>query len=71
MNTHQEPAYVISWHTILSAIRRRKYLGKKTADELSDEDYREIKESLQAILDHHVGDLIEMSFEEYEVSRNL
>ena len=68
---YQEAAYIVSWQMVISAIKRRKYLGDKTADQLSDEDYQQIRELLHSILDHHVDDLIEMSFEEYEVIRNL
>ena len=64
------PAYELSWDTVRSAIRRRKYLGDKTLEELSDHDYLQLRESLQSILDHHVDDLIEMSFEEYEITNS-
>jgi len=71
MNLKSESAYSISWDTILSVIKRRKYLGEKPAEELSVEDLQALRETLIDTLDQHIDDLIEMSIDEYEITLNL
>ena len=66
-----EAAYEVSWETILSVIKRRKYLGEKPAEELSVEDLQALREMLTNTLDQHIDDLIEMSIDEYEISLDL
>ena len=34
-----ESAYSISWELVTSAIRRRKYLGDKALEEMTDDEY--------------------------------
>jgi len=71
MKEPTDPAYAISWDTILSVIKRRKYLGEKPAEELSVADLQALRETLIDTLDQHIDDLIEMSIDEYEITRNL
>ena len=43
MKEPKDPAYAIYWGTILSVIKRRKYLGEKSVEELSVEDLQALK----------------------------
>ena len=43
-----EAAYEISWHTVISAIKRRKHLGEKTVDDLSIEDFEQLRIEIAA-----------------------
>jgi len=60
------PAYELSWDTVRSAIRRRKYLGDKTLEELSDHEYLQLREAIMSNLDHLIDDILEQIFEDYE-----
>ena len=71
MKDQSESAYSISWDTILSVIKRRKYLGEKPAEALSAEDLQALRETLIHTLDQHLDDIIEMSIDEYEITLNL
>ena len=64
-------AYEISWHTVISAIKRRKHLGEKTVDDLSVEDFEQLRIEIAAVMDFHVDDLLEMSFESIDIVLNL
>ena len=66
MNLKTEPAYEISWELVASAIRRRKYLGDKALEEMTDDDFSSLKTEIESVMDHHIDDLLEMSFEAYE-----
>jgi hypothetical protein len=65
------PAYAISWDTILSVIKRRKYLGEKPVEELSVEDLQALKPLLIETLDEHIDGLIEETIDIYELELNL
>ena len=39
MKDQSESAYSISWELVASAIRRRKYLGTKALEEMTDDKY--------------------------------
>ena len=71
MKYQSEVAYVVSWETFISAIKRRKYLGEKTVDELTEEDIEILRTEIEAILDEFIEGLLEMSFEAYELVQNL
>ena len=71
MNMKSEAAYTISWELVASAIRRRKYLGDKALEEMTDDDFSILKCEIESIMAHHVDDLLEMSFEAYELSNGL
>jgi hypothetical protein len=49
----------------------RKHLGKKTIDELSVEDFEQLRIEIAAVMDHHLDDLLEMSFESIDIVLNL
>ena len=66
MSTQSESAYEISWALVASAIRRRKYLGSKALEEMTDDDFSILKSEIESVMDHHIDDLLEMSFEAYE-----
>ena len=66
MKYQSESAYEISWGLVASAIRRRKYLGDKALEEMTDEDFSSLKTEIESVMDHHIDDLLEMSFEAYE-----
>ena len=68
MNMRSEAAYTISWELVASAIRRRKYLGSKALEEMTDDDFSILKNEIESVMDHHVDDLLEMIFETYELS---
>jgi len=59
-------AYSISWELVASAIRRRKYLGDKALEEMTEDDFSSLKTEIESVMDHHIDDLLEMSFEAYE-----
>ena len=67
MNLKTESAYSISWELVASAIRRRKYLGDKALEEMTDDDFSSLKTEIESVMDHHIDDLLEMSFEAYEL----
>ena len=67
MNLKTESAYSISWGLVASAIRRRKYLGDKALEEMTDEDFSSLKTEIESVMDHHIDDLLELSFEAYEL----
>ena len=71
MNLKSESAYTISWALVASAIRRRKYLGDKALEEMTDDDFAILKSEIESVMDHQIDDLLEMSFEAYELVRNL
>ena len=71
MNLKSEIAYSISWELVASAIRRRKYLGDKALEEMTDDDFTSLKTEIESVMEHHVDDLLEMSFEAYELSNDL
>ena len=71
MKYHSESAYSIPWELVTSAIRKRKYLGDKALEEMTDDDFSILKSEIESIMDHHVDDLLEMSFEAYELSNDL
>ena len=66
MNLKSESAYEISWEFVASAIRRRKYLGDKALEEMTDDDFAKLRSEIESVMDHHIDDLLEMSFEAYE-----
>jgi hypothetical protein len=66
-----ESAYSISWELVASAIRRRKYLGDKVLEEMTDDDFSILKNEIESVMDHHIDDLLEMSFEAFELINNL
>jgi len=66
-----ESAYSISWELVTSAIRRRKYLGDKALEEMTDDDFSSLKTEIESVMDHHIDDLLEMSFEAYELINGL
>jgi hypothetical protein len=66
-----DPAYSISWELVASAIRRRKYLGDKSLEEMTDDDFSSLKTEIESVMDHHIDDLLEMSFEAYELSNGF
>jgi len=71
MNLKTESAYSISWELVASAIRRRKYLGDKALEEMTDADFSSLKTEIESVMDHHIDDLLEMSFEAYELINDL
>lgn len=71
MNQISEPAYEVSWDTILSVIKRRKYLGEKPVEELSIEDLRALKPLLNETLNERIDDLIEETIDVYELESGL
>ena len=71
MNLKSESAYSISWELVASAIRRRKYLGDKALEEMTDDDFAKLRSEIESTMDHHIDDLLEMSFEAYELSNDL
>ena len=71
MNLKSESAYEISWEFVASAIQRRKYLGDKALEEMTDDDFAKLRSEIESIMAHHVDDLLEMSFEAYELSNDL
>ena len=68
MKYQSDPAYSISWELVASAIRRRKYLGDKALEEMTDDDFSILKCEIESVMDHHIDDLLEMIFETYELS---
>jgi hypothetical protein len=66
-----EAAYSISWELVASAIRRRKYLGDKALEEMTDDDFSSLKTEIESVMEHHIDDLLEMSFEAYELINGL
>lgn len=66
MNLKSGSAYSISWELFASAIRRRKYLGDKALEEMIDDDFSILKNEIESVMDHHIDDILEMSFEAYE-----
>ena len=66
-----EIAFSITMQTVISAIERRKHLGKKTIDELSVEDFEQLRIEIAVVMDHHLDDLLEMSFESIDIVLNL
>ena len=71
MKYQSESAYSISWELVASAIRRRKFLGDKALGEMTDDDFSILKCEIESVMDHHVDDLLEMSFEAYELIDSL
>jgi len=71
MNLKSELAYSISWELVASAIRRRKYLGDKALEEMTDDDFSSLKSEIESVMEHHIDDLLEMSFEAYELINDL
>ena len=71
MNLKSESAYEISWEFVASAIQRRKYLGDKSLEEMTDDDFSILKSEIESVMDHHVDDLLEMSFEAFELINNF
>jgi len=71
MQEPTDPAYSISWDTILSVIKRRKYLGAKPAEELSVEDLIALKPLLNETLNERIDDIIEETIDVYELELNL
>jgi hypothetical protein len=71
MNLKSDPAYEISWEFVTSAIRRRKYLGDKALEEMTDDDFSLLKSEIASVMDHHIDGLLEMSFESYELINGL
>ena len=67
MNLKSESAYSISWELVASAIRRRKYLGDKALEEMTDDDFTALKSEIHCVMEHHIDGLLEMSFEAYEL----
>jgi hypothetical protein len=68
MNLKSESAYSISWELVASAIRRRKYLGDKALEEMTDDDFAKLRSEIHCVMDSHIDDLLEMIFETYELS---
>lgn len=66
-----EIVFSITMQTVISAIERRKHLVKKTIDELSVEDFEQLRIEIAAVMDHHLDDLLEMSFESIDIVLNL
>ena len=71
MHIQSKAAYEISWELVASAIRRRKYLGDKSLEEMTDDDFSSLKTEIESIMDSHIDDLLEMSFEAYELINGL
>ena len=71
MNSTSGAAYEISWQIVASAIKRRKYIGKKAFEEMNKEDFEQLKSEIHCVMEHHLDDLLEMSFEAYEIVHNL
>ena len=71
MKDQSESAYEISWQEVASAIRRRKYLGDKALEEMTGDDFSQLKNEIHCVMDCHIDELLEMSFEAYEIINNL
>jgi hypothetical protein len=68
MSLKSKAAYEISWELVASAIRRRKYLGDKALEEMTEDDFKKLKSEIHCVMDSHIDDLLEMIFETYELS---